>query len=92
MLKKAISWFGSLLGKKQPAAVPPPPVDIPVVAETVDPLEEVLAGLVAEATARIDELHVLEQDAVTDNLRGKYRAAREEAERWRAAHAKALES
>lgn len=91
MLKKAVAWFGSLLGKKAPAEAPAP-APIPVAEPEVDPMEEVLAGLAAEATARIDELHVLEVEAVTDSLRGKYRAAREEAERWRERHAKAWES
>lgn len=68
----------------------PVPVAEPLPEEEVPPLVLYVTELAAEYTARIEELRVLEVEAVSDSLRGKYRSRREEAEMWRDRLAEAL--
>ena len=71
-----VNWLKGVFGGKkaeEPILVAPPAA----------PIDDHKALLAAELTARIEELWTLEKESVSDSLKGKYRARREEAEAWR---------
>lgn len=71
-------WLKRLIGKKP--AEPSAAIVAPSTPREADPLAEFVADLRLEYESRIETLRGLEQESVSESLRTKWRARREEVE------------